>query len=118
MSADQNFRSQVFTPAVPGFALLVLLAVATGDAAQATTVQQCNAQYARCLNRAIETGRGDKTLVNCDTMAGHCLNHASDRGNYTTIVMRKGQQQLQAGKFKALELGKTPAIQGGGVKRR
>jgi hypothetical protein len=114
MSVGPSFRASTLTKAIPGFALLILMAVATGDAAQATTVQQCNAQYARCLNRAIDKGRGDRTLVNCDTMAGHCLKYASDRGNYTTVVMRKSRPL--PGKIKALEAGKTPLAPGHSVK--
>jgi hypothetical protein len=101
------------------FGLIILIAAATGDSAWGRTRQQCSVAYARCLNRAIDTGRGEKTLVNCDTMASNCFKNATDPVKKTTIQMNKSQlTTTPASKVKALERGKSPVVYSGSIKRR
>jgi hypothetical protein len=99
----------------------MLVGIAIGDSAWARTTQQCSVAYARCVNRALDTGKGDKTLMNCDKMATNCFKNATDPvKKATTIQVGKSQPTTTLpGNVKALEPGKNPVVNNSGsVKRR
>ena len=110
MSADKRFRVPALRTAILAISLVVLTGIATPDGAWARTRQQCSVVYARCINRAIDTGKGVGTLVNCDTMASNCFRNASD-------ALARKSPAGKPGTVKALEARKIPVVQGG-VKRR
>jgi hypothetical protein len=108
MSANPKPVAPAFRPPILIFPLLILMAAATGDSAWARTRQQCSVAYARCINRAIDKGRGAGTLINCDTMASSCFSHASDAKALPNAP----------GKVKALQARRIPVVQSGSLRRR
>lgn len=120
MSADTRSRAPALGTAISALSLLILVSIAIGDSAWARTRQQCSEAYARCLNRALDTGKGEKTWVNCDKMANNCFKNASDPVKKTTNIQVGKSQQITTlpGRVKALEPGKNPVVNSGSVKRR
>jgi hypothetical protein len=116
MSTDTGSRTLPVRPAILAMALTAIV-VATGEGAWARTRQECSVQYARCINRAIDMGRSDKTLINCDKQATDCFKNASDKLAHAPAELGKNQMTTPAGKVKALAVGKTPVVHGGNLRR-